>query len=472
MNWQEELRAARAATGRAIRQREAELRRFASNAEARGRQVYEKAIKTGERVLARTPAEIRALGIAAAQGRLPQALGEAAGKAVAKVVAERVAPPRDSKPSPSATPRKSIVDKALDEVGAAARGAIDEATFGLSDRGSAAVQALAKGGVDDFGEHYTVELAEEREADAYDEQHHGLARNAGRVAGFVGSLALTGGTGALAKAGARVVGIAPSAIRAANSTKRAVELSRDGLTPIAIVGGSAAGLTGQATSDLLTGHRSNLQDYAGAALGGATGALLLRAPRIGNGPAAEVVHRVLVDPRVAGGVEGAATEAYQGAFNGREASLNEIGQAARGGAIGASLGDVVGKYGSNSLSRKTKGQLGEGLSVVKAVMAGDGVPFGVARPEFNLPVAGPGRQVAIDLDGGGQTIADHITSKGIIGEAKFGASARLSNAQKRARRQFGTERYKVDHWLPSDMGRAAALGFGAPAGDMYRTEYE
>ena len=75
MSLQEQLRVKRAETERWIREREAQLRRAAAGAEAKGRQVYADAIKTGQKVLARTPAEIRALGEAAMQGRLPPAVG-------------------------------------------------------------------------------------------------------------------------------------------------------------------------------------------------------------------------------------------------------------------------------------------------------------------------------------------------------------------------------------------------------------
>lgn len=479
MGWQEQLRAARAATDRAIKQRTADLQRFADGAEARGRQVYANAIKTGERVLARTPAELRALGIAAAQGRLPQAVGEAAGKAVVKAVKHGGAAPPPAKRSATSgmskgTPR-TVADQVVREGGAAVRGAIDEATFGLADKGSAAAQALVAGGLDGFGERYAKEIAAERAADAYDEEHHGLARGAGRVVGFVGSLAATGGAGAAVKAGARALSLGNAGTRAAalgakitkaaeaaNYTKRIAPLGRAGLTPLAVGGGAAAGVAGQAVSDALGGRRSNLKDYAGAALGGATAGLMLRTPRLGTNRVADGLHRMIQAPMTAGGVEGAATAAYQGVLNGRDVGLEEIAQAARAGAIGARIGDVAGKYGTNAASRNVKEAIGDNLSIARSIAAGEGVELiahlGPKRAPWRSTQR---RQVKTDLPGGGYTWADHVTPNGKAVEAKFGRHADLSYRQKQARRELPHGEYRIDHWLPSDVGRMGSVAFGA-----------
>src|SRR5690349_16301233 len=95
MDWRDKLRAARDATAREINLRNAQLQRFGANAEAVGREVYARTIRTGDAVAAATPSEIRALGIAALQGRLPQAIGQqAAEKAVRSVVAPSGGPRR------------------------------------------------------------------------------------------------------------------------------------------------------------------------------------------------------------------------------------------------------------------------------------------------------------------------------------------------------------------------------------------
>jgi hypothetical protein len=470
MTWQEQLRAAQAATDRAIRQRQAELRRFADQAEAAGRQVYADTIKTSQKVLARTPAELRALGVAAIKGQLPQALGNAAGKTIVKAV-ERAAP---RKAQPAAKPRaapmrsKSVTDEIMAQGGAAARGAIDEVTFGLADTASAGAQTLLAGGLDGFGERFNQELAEERAADAYDEQHYGLARGSGRVAGFVGSLALTGGAGAGVKAGARVVLGAKKldrAAKAANKVKRIAALNPRGLTGLAVGGGAVGGVAGQATSDVISGDLSSLQEYGGAGLGGATAALLLRAPRVGSGKAAEAVHRLVQNPRTVGGVEGAATAAYQGALEGRDVGLGEVANAARAGVIGGQFGDVAGKYGANALPRRAKEELGDNLSILKSVSEGEGLSL--------LTQLGPkrraaqNRQVAVPLPGGGSTRADHVTDTGRAIEAKFGAYARLEPRQIQARHELDPNRYQINHFLPTDIGRMAGVYFGAAGSGFF-----
>jgi hypothetical protein len=455
----------------------------AANLEARGRQVYADAIRTGRNVLARTPQEIRALGRLASDG-------DRRALAITKPTAHPPAASQPHQAAPKAAPRPAAGAGVMRQGQAGLSGAVDEFTFGLADRGLAAADALSKGGVAGFGDRYAHEMATKRAEDAYDEAHYGGARNVGRAVGFAGSLAATGGFGlggvaAKGAAGAaRLVGAANTSQRVlklggvtrrlaetVSSTKRVANLSGKGLTTLAAGGGAASGIAGQAVTDAMSGRRGGVGDYVGAGLGGAVGGLAMRAglPLARSGASRERslaggVGRALRDPRLAGAVEGSATAAFQALANGGIPTPMEVAEAARGGAIGARFGDLIGKYGSNALPSAVKGQLGEYLSVLKTRAGGEGHPLYSGRgPEFDarMPgaVDGPGIQQDVYLSKG-KTIADHVTRDGTAVEAKFGRWADLTTSQKLARKEL-TDRYRIDHWLPSDIGRAAGAGVAA-----------
>ena len=456
----------------------------AANLEARGRQVYADAIRTGRNVLARTPQEIRALGRLASNGD----------RHVAATTRPTAHPPAASQPrqaAPRVAPRPALASGLMREGQAGLSGAVDEFTFGLADRGLAAADALRGGGVSGFGDRYAHEMATKRAEDAYDEAHHGTARNVGRAVGFAGSLAATGGFGlggaaARGAAGtARLVGAANTSRRflnlgrvaqrvaeTANSTKRIANLSGKGLTTLAAGGGAVSGVAGQVATDAISGRRGSVGDYVGAGLGGAVGGLAMRAglPLARSGLSLErtlagSVGRAMRDPRLAGAFEGGATASFQALANGRVPTPMEVAEAARGGAIGARFGDLIGKYGSNALPSAVKGQLGEYLSVLKTRASREGHPlYSGPGPEFKarMPgaVDGPGIQQDVFLSNGRKTIADHVTRDGMAVEAKFGRWADLTTNQKLARKEL-MDRYRIDHWLPSDIGRGGAVGLAA-----------
>jgi len=74
------------------------------------------------------------------------------------------------------------------------------------------------------------------------------------------------------------------------------------------------------------------------------------------------------------------------------------------------------------------------------------------------PIAGGER---VKLDGSGKiTVLDERASVGQMSEQKFGRSIRnLRPNQREAYNQFG-DRYRVDHFLPRDIGAIAAYPFG------------
>jgi hypothetical protein len=442
--------------------RVAHLAHKAHELEAIGRKVYGDGIRTGRDVIARTPQELQAVARAVIKSQQ-----RAAAPAAKNPPTVRARPAPQRNPTKASPPRPDLIREGQ----AAVSGAVDELTFGLADRGLAAVEALRDGGADGFVDRYAHEMAAKKAEDDYDAAYHGMARNGGRLAGFVGSVAATGGFGlggaALkgAAAGARLLGaadkaagitkVAARAAKAANSSRRIAQLSREGLTTMAVGGGAASGAAGQVISDLASGKPGSAGDYAGAVLGGIAGGLALRAG--------------VRDPRLVGALEGAATTGLQGLANGRDFSAMDIAASARGGAIGGSVGDLIGKYGANALPRKVKGDLGEQLSLLKTLAEGKPDPRyaeAVVGFQERLPgaVGGPGVQREVLLRGGRKTIADHVTHDGSAVEAKFGSSARLSKAQRLARAEL-LDRYRIDHWLPADIGRASTVGFagfGAP----------
>jgi hypothetical protein len=170
-----------------------------------------------------------------------------------------------------------------------------------------------------------------------------------------------------------------------------------------------------------------------------------------------------------GAIDGGVTEALQEVADGRPLSIRNVAEAGRGGAVAARGGDLVGAYGSNALPWRAKGPVGDQLSAVKSIASGDGLPFKWATPipEFDELLPGttwgqPGPQRYIRLSQGG-TRADHITHKAVAVEAKFGRGPELRKRQLQAETELPPDRYRIDHWIPNDVGRIAGTAL-APAG--------
>lgn len=464
MGWQEELRAKRAETERWIRQREADLRRAAGQAEARGRQVYADAIKTGQQVLARTPAEVRALGIAAAQGRLPQALGEQVVKNVVRPTAAarpaskpavREAPAR---PKPTAGPATAPSrEKTIEgQLRAGLSGAVDEFSFGLADRGLAASEAVVEGGLQGFGERYDENMAVKRAEDARDARDYGTERNVGKAIGLVAGLAATGPTGAVVKTGLRgiprVAKLMNHAAKASRSKLMRAGVDPRGLTTAAVSGGALTGIAGQGVADLASGKASSVQDYVGAAIGGGlAGATALR----GGGP--------IASKAVLGGAMGAgATSLAQDALNRRPVSVDNAIESAHVGGVSGGVLDGLATHAVAAAPSRVKGFVGERMSDFKTLARGR-IPHG---------------QKPVPLRGGGASIPDQKQTHEFLWwgeldapeylESKMGPSARLSRAQRRLRAE-NPDRFMIDAWRFRDVGRAASL-MGGPAGSQLTDE--
>jgi hypothetical protein len=117
------------------------------------------------------------------------------------------------------------------------------------------------------------------------------------------------------------------------------------------------------------------------------------------------------------------------------------GQAALAGGYLAAPFGLAGRAYSDALHFTKKGQLGELLGEARTLANGE------------IPVA---RQQRVPVNGGPKTTAvDHLTNSGRMTEQKFGPSARLSQNQKAAYAEYG-DRYRVDHFLPRDVGAVVA----------------
>lgn len=296
-----------------------------------------------------------------------------------------------------------------------ARTVANDLAFGQADRFAAFMNAvIGLGEGSNLGERFHNNYAAEQARTRYDAQHRRVATNVGHV-GAVGLVAAES---------------APAAV--ANAWKFA---SREGLAWLA-----GGGLVGAGTQ-LATNPRSSPGDLAGATVGGVAGAA---ARHLGPGPAAAI--------------DGAATSAVQDLFNGRPVSLQDAARsAAQGRYVGGAAG-AFGRRGSNSLSPFRKGQLGEQLGRWRSALNG------MAREQ--------GPKTRDQLASGGYWVPDG--RHGLIRfEDKFGYSARLSRAQRRAMAELG-DNFILYHTTPDDIGRLAGLlggGRGAPFEDDWTARW-
>lgn len=306
--------------------------------------------------------------------------------------------------------------EAGEQAGAAARGAQDALTLGLGDRiyaGGSALFDAAQGG--DLGDAWRARIAAERARDQYDALHYRTARTSGEMAGTgLGLLALGPVDGVLA-GGVRIAETAPMVAR-----------------ELAALGGLGAGggVASQAVTDLQRRRPGSAGDYVGAALGGAVTAL---ASARGA-------------PAQSAALGGAATSMAQNILNGRRVSWEDAGRAALAGGYAAAPIGLAGRVYSDGLHFTDKGRLGETLGRLRTRASGD------------IPLPG-GRRVPVN-GGPGYTVLDQESRSGLMSEQKFGRSIRrLSPNQQAAHAQYGN-RYRVDHFLPRDVGAAVAYPFG------------
>jgi hypothetical protein len=403
-------------------------------AEARGRQIYEEAIRRGVPIVAKTTEDIRELGAKAIH------LEQKVVRNTAKFGKEAVSAVKH----PHSAETQRFVRNLKDQTKAAAHGAGDTFTFGLADKASAGVRALVDSGgnLSEVGDLYHEKIEGERAQDQYETENFGGARLAGQVAGTVAQMAALGPLAAptrvmqVARALpviARGGGLMPelsSALRLVTARRvpgaaGLILKEQAGLGAI----GAGTGVVSQGVNDLAHHQLGSGGDYLGAAAGGALQGVT--APRMGPGANAAL--------------GGAVTSSLQDIANGRPISTEDAAIAAlTGGAIGKFAGQRASRA-ANNLSVQAKGRVGEKLSEGRSLL------------RWQLPTD---TQARIQLNNRRTTVADHVTRVGPV-EAKFGPTAKLSRNQRAAAAQFG-EDYRIDSFLPEDVGRIV----GSPLGQL------
>jgi hypothetical protein len=371
----------------------------------RGVQAYGDAIRTGQNVIARTPQEVRALGATA----------------------------------------KAAARNAIGAANAGVRSAGNAISLGLADNADAATGALVgRGGPGDFGQRYRNQLAEQYAADRQAAQEHPFATRTGEVLGTLGGI-FAADAPAAAGVAARML---PGGIDVLNAIQRAKRIGfiPEGLGTMSAVGGGTVGGAMQLASDAARGRQTSLQDFLGSVGGGVVAGV----GAVRRGP-------------VLGAAAGGASTALLHGENPDDA-MRAATASAYGGRILGTFGEQV----SNALPSSLKGLLGEGLSRAKSLARGERIPPWAEDSEQvarNLPTAngqaGPQEPVGLSKS---YTSADWLTHWGRAIEAKFGISAGLTQAQRRAVPELGSV-YLPDHWLPSDIGNFAGGWAGPAAGE-------
>jgi len=201
-----------------------------------------------------------------------------------------------------------------------------------------------------------------------------------------------------------------------------------GRTAVAAQAGATSGVSGQFTADALTGNRTDLRDYAAAAVGGALGGVTTRA----------------LGARFGGAAEGAFSTAASDILHGEAPTLDEALAAAQAGSLAGRAGSAIGTSVSDKLPPVAKGHLGDGLSYVKSQLLWDRA---IKRQK-------PLGQKPID------TVIDFESKKSREIEAKFGYGAKLSDGQLEAALR---DTYYIDHFLPEHVGQIVGAATGSVA---------
>ncbi len=333
-------------------------------------------------------------------------------------------------------PTPEAIRLADERAAATFHGFSDGVTFGAGDQ----LSALAHAGLPGDGhwsERYHEQKAVLKAQDAYDQAHHPMMRTTGQVAGALVTAVTPFGLEAGALRAASYFPKAARFVKGATATQRITPLAR-GLgdharwSAIAAGAGGGMGVAGQGASDWASGRRSSLGSYGAAAVGGGVDSL----------------GTVYLGPARGGALGGAVSAAADDAFNGRMPSLVRVSEgAAAGSVMGKGMG-ALGTFRVHALPARNngskglhKGAVGESLSKARSWLEGEGV--------------NPNRQIV--RVGNRYTVLDHRTLSGKPVEAKFGYAARLSTPQKMLRAK--EEDYRVDHFLPEDIGKLLSLPF-------------
>lgn len=449
---------------RYYRRTTAEIDEARRRLEDQGRALWNEATRSGQAAVGDTLSALRKLG-SPEQGPAPrrQTIAQPqTSKMMGRSYSQPGGGPATSSGSPTAAPKRQNPAPALaskpmgrsyatpvrcpaaaptptsfgEQAAAGWHGLSDGATFGAGDQASALVHAGLPGD-GHWSDRYHQQMEVLRAQDAYDQAHYPMTRTAGQVAGAVATALTPVGVEAGALRAASYVPKAARFVKGATATKRITPLAR-GLgdharwSAITAGAGGAMGVGGQVASDMIAGRPSSPGSYAAAAVGGATDGL----------------GTVYFGPARGGAIGGAVGAAADDAFNGRRLSLVRMSEgAASGSVMGKGLG-ALGTFRAHALPGRNsglkglrKGPLGEKMSEMRSRLEGEGV-----HPASHTVRVG-----------NRHTVLDHRTLTGRPVEAKFGYSATLSTPQKMLRAQ--DSRYRVDHFLPEDIGKLLTLPF-------------
>lgn len=394
-----------------VKRRQREVANFGREAEAAAHRAYGDAIRTGRDLVLRTQSEVNRLGSELLSAPQPSRSSAAAQTRTSSNANRPAGPSRQAlQPAPN-----SAIQQGVDQTLAAARGAQDAFTLGLGDRAYAGGRAFidAAHGAD-LGDAWRSRWATEQARDQYDAKNFRTARTVGEIAGTGLGLVALGPLDAALAGGVRIAQAAPMIAREA-----------------AIIGGIGAGggVLVQAVTDVQRRRPGSVGDYVGSAAGGAVAALASARGRPGQ----------------AGAIGGATTSVLQDTLNGQPVDWGGASRAAlAGGYVAAPIG-LAGRAYSGGLPPVAKGDLGDFAGRVRTTA------------NFRKPVPGGER---VRLKSGKVTVLDEGASTGWMSEQKFGDGVRrLSPNQLEAYNQFG-DRYRVDHFLPRDVGAVVAYPFG------------
>lgn len=426
--------------------------------EAKGRQVYDAAIRAGKPIVANSVADLRALGAAAQKlERNAEHTGSRAAQAVASVA-------RDPR-SPEA---RRILRETGNQALAFAHGAGDSLPFDVADRASSAIRAF--GGQGRWSDRYANEMVRERAQDRYEQANYGAARLGGQIAGTAAQMLVPlGELGVVAKVterAARPLGslaarYVPKALtefaeHAIQPAVRTVPVRVKGVEPIkstamnlpeqfvTSAAGAASNVGAQIVADLSTGHRSEWKDYLIAAgVGGLQG---------------RFSHRF--SPALTGAVGGAATSIGQDLADNGSLGWDDAAGAAGSALLGGALGHHADRWATRRGERldwrhrashtglipQSKGRMGE--------LMGKGRSY--AR--FERPVKGPHR-FAVDEEGHysvpDQYVADLFArpdpESPRLAEHKF-EGGQVSPRQYQALQKVGADNFRLDSFKARDLG--------------------
>ena len=385
------------------------LARFGRDAEAAAHEAYGKAIRAGQDLKLGSPGDVMRHGVQLLEEKARQPA-----RPQKRTVGVAGPPPRP----PSARVAGGLREAAL-QVDTTMRGAANVLTFGGADHLAAGLDALIEsGGLSEWKPRYEANLAQEQARNAYDKAHRPAALASGQVGG--------------ALLGVGLIGPMEGALAAAPRLSGAAALSgREGAAILA--SGGAAGLGMQALSDSVAGRHSTPGDNLGAVFGGVAGAAALP-----------------FGPARAGAVGASTTSAAQDIFNRRPIAVDRAGESAIAGNLLGGIAGVGGRVWADKLPQPAKGPLGEALGDMRSTING------------RRRVWGP---QARDNTHEGQ-IKPYWYPDGRSGpvrfEDKFGVKARLSPNQILAQ-QVRADNFQLYHFLPADVGRAAAVPAAAAA---------